>query len=188
MPKRGRSSDQLTGGTGDVNPQWFVMVSSANFLTTFATTTVPTPINKFPEASGRVVIMEVLKAFIEIGGTVIATAAGTPYTNDIFVMTRNPATTSPSLQDGSIIAHTRIWTDATSADTGRIMGIFPIELDLTDGAGHGMLVATDNLYLGIIGTSATIPFTGTVTVRLMYRFKKVSLQEYIGIVQSQQSQ
>lgn len=66
--------------------------------------------------------------------------------------------------------------------------------DLTDGAGHGLLVATDNIWLTCYATAATadagenaVLNVATVNADLIYRFKEVSLQEYIGIVQSQQS-
>jgi len=131
--------------------------------------------------------MEILKIFIEIAGTLVATTGGTNYTNDIYIMTRNAGTTAPVASDGSIIIHERIASYSDGSSTGRVDIEFPIQIDLTDGAGHGMLVATDNLYLTIFAASATVPFTGAVTCKCMYRFKKVSLQEYIGIVQSQQT-
>jgi len=65
--------------------------------------------------------------------------------------------------------------------------------DLTDGDGHGILVATDNIWLtaqlsdSAIGGTSSGPISGTVSAELFYRFKKVTLQEYIGIVQSQQA-
>jgi hypothetical protein len=58
------------------------------------------------------------------------------------------------------------------------------DIDLTDGAGHGVLVATDSIFIG----AATTSYAGAATfyARVFYRFKEVTLQEYIGIVQSQQ--
>lgn len=62
--------------------------------------------------------------------------------------------------------------------------------DLTDGAGHGVLIATDNIWCTafINGACPDIGTTASATIfaDLLYRFKKISLQEYIGIVQSQQ--
>lgn len=54
-----------------------------------------------------------------------------------------------------------------------------------------MLIATDNIYFTLYSTcSATGTASTTVsagaTLALLYRFKRVNLQEYIGIVQSQQ--
>lgn len=55
--------------------------------------------------------------------------------------------------------------------------------DLTDGAGHGYLVATDSIFARLSSTLTGL--TNTADVRLLYRFKEVPLAEYIGIVQSQ---
>jgi hypothetical protein len=65
--------------------------------------------------------------------------------------------------------------------------------DLTDGAGHGILIATDNIYLGVNASLSSFnlgdadPIVGGVSANLIYRFKEIGLSEYIGIVQSQQS-
>jgi len=73
--------------------------------------------------------------------------------------------------------------------------VLPIVHDLTDGAGHGILVATDQMTLivDIINTN-TSPVSGNTLIvsdmsmlcEILYRFKEVPLTEYIGIVQSQQ--
>ena len=56
--------------------------------------------------------------------------------------------------------------------------------DLTDGAGHGVLVGTDNIYLQIV--SVTTGSANTINCKILYRWKDVSTTEYVGIVQSQQ--
>lgn len=63
--------------------------------------------------------------------------------------------------------------------------------DLTDGAGHGLLVATDNIWLShaLTVNCPGIAFqtgSGQVTCEIIYRMKKITLAEYVGIVQSQQ--
>jgi hypothetical protein len=55
--------------------------------------------------------------------------------------------------------------------------------DLTDGAGHGFLVATDQIYAQIASTNTGA--AQSCDVKIMYRWKNVGLQEYIGIVQGQ---
>jgi hypothetical protein len=60
----------------------------------------------------------------------------------------------------------------------------PFCLDLTDNAGHGILIATDSIYGQV--NSANTATTNTVYFKLLYRFKEVNLIEYVGIVQSQQ--
>ena len=60
----------------------------------------------------------------------------------------------------------------------------PIHVDLTDNAGNGMLVATDRIVIYGANTSGTI--AGTYVAKVLYRLKEVGIQEYVGIVQSQQ--
>lgn len=60
----------------------------------------------------------------------------------------------------------------------------PFVLDLTDGAGHGILIATDQIFWQVFSNSFAAAIG--VEVKIMYRMKNISLQEYIGIVQSQQ--
>ena len=57
-------------------------------------------------------------------------------------------------------------------------------IDLTDGTGHGILIATDNIYVTCSesGYAAAHP----IAFKLLYRLKTVSLSEYVGMVQSQQ--
>lgn len=58
------------------------------------------------------------------------------------------------------------------------------EDDLTDGAGHGVLIATDSIYCNL--QSVVTGILNDVVVKIGYRWKEVALVEYIGIVQSQQ--
>ena len=62
--------------------------------------------------------------------------------------------------------------------------------DLTDDAGHGVLVASDKLWFFIsnrysINNTGTGAGASTAIIRVLYRFKSVGLTEYIGLVQSQ---
>lgn len=59
-----------------------------------------------------------------------------------------------------------------------------LEMDLTDGAGHGLLLATNSIFM----QGDTTLFTPAVAVfdcKMLYRFKTVDILEYVGIVQSQ---
>lgn len=181
--KRGRES--LTGGTGDVNPQWFKCTAGAQTTSTFATTTFAAPNNRL-ESPSNPTIMEVLKVQWVLFGTPTVTA-GTSGAGRFYLTTKSYGTVEPSINEGPIFdsLHLGIFSIAASTDSGTL----PLEYwhDLTDETGHGVLVATDNIYLGVIGTAST-PFTNlTCTARILYRFKRVSLAEYIGIVQSQQT-
>lgn len=91
-------------------------------------------------------------------------------------------------------------TTSTGDNNGVPEGIRPFSTDadsveyhdLTDGAGHGVLIATDNIFLNVQVTNAAFnnvtadAISATFNCDILYRFKEVKLQEYIGIVQSQQ--
>lgn len=99
------------------------------------------------------------------------------------ISTKNFAAVLAPLNEPSLIAAFRRNTTAASA-SGVVHVEYPLQQNLTDGAGHGVLVATDNVYLQI--GSLTTGVQNTMTCWMLYRFKKVNVLEYIGIVQSQQ--
>ena len=97
-------------------------------------------------------------------------------------MTGTPEVTKAA---ADVFAFYDLSVDATGPlSTGVDNRIGPIEFDITDGAGHGFLVATDQIYMQVFTNGATA--TATVRVKMLYRWKNVSLAEYIGIVQGQQ--
>lgn len=188
MPKRAR--DQLTGGTNDVNPQYLqgsFTLSAANTLTEV---TVGTPIVRVgPATEGSAVIMELIKLFVDFPAPDAAVAAQTDRSQSFAMSTASSGATpaARSLGDPSCLARVNrsLRNAFTAAGTGILDdSLEPTVWDFTDGAGHGVLVATDNLYFqaATVGQAAA----STFAFKLMYRFKKVSLAEYIGIVQSQQ--
>jgi len=68
--------------------------------------------------------------------------------------------------------------------TGGWTQVMPIQIDMTDGAGNGILIATDRLFItggNVNGTSGA-----RYVAKLKYRLSSVGIEEYVGIVQSQQ--
>jgi len=181
------SKKQLTGGSGDVNPQWMsfarLTLSGAN-VTTSASATLPVP--KIP-ASNKSTIIEVLKIVVHQAQF---PALGAPFTGqerELVFSTISFGTVRAAWFEPNVFA---IFNDQfTGAFTAA--GTFGAQtqdvwtMDLTDGAGHGLLLATDRLF--IQGT--TVGYGVSVAnfdFKILYRFKTVGLLEYIGIVQSQQ--
>lgn len=191
MPKRGASSsygDQLTGGTRDVNPQFMsgsITLSAANTLTEV---TQGTPIVRVgPQTGGEAIIMEVLKVYVDLPTIDQDNAAATARLASVRFATKSFGSTAMTLGDPTVfaMAQQQVRNAFTAAGTGMLENqLNPQEIDLTDGAGHGILVATDNIYVqaSTSGQSAASTFYW----KILYRFKRVSLVEYIGIVQSQQ--
>jgi hypothetical protein len=179
------SKRELTGGTGDVSPQIFqfpiVNMTGAN---TFTETSTPVPINRFPESSGRVVIMELLKVYWYLGESDANNSAGG---NIVTIQGQLSTSQRGAIDLGNpqvISSYEKIYRGAfTAAGSYQSIIAEPYVSDLTDGSGHGILVATDRLFLGI--TTSNFVAASFGFCKILYRFKRVSLQEYIGIAQSQ---
>lgn len=61
-------------------------------------------------------------------------------------------------------------------------------IDLTDQSGHGIIFAGQNIYLGVVPITVEDTVTSlTYSCRILFRWKNVSLTEYIGVVTSQLS-
>lgn len=176
------SSDTLTGGTKDVNPQWFKGYITESGADTCTEKEFQLPITRIPTAS-KVTIIEVLKirATNKTDNVVpeIATAI-----QDIMIAfsTASHGTTPVKPDTGDVFGYLRQSTLALTSGIGTYNGV--MEQDLTDGAGHGILIATDKMYVQLdsLATTKTLSFS----IEMLYRFKTVGMREYVGIVQSQQ--
>lgn len=184
--KRTRGSS-LTGGTGDFNPQIYTITTLQSTADTEVTNGFPTPIPRFGTGGSTTSpVMEILKVYFildditaQSAQTAVIAALSTASLANI-----DPGGTGlPYLFDPRSFAFFSLdgifSTAAGFALTSRIF-----EFNLTDGSGRGLLVATDNIFLNIFSTA-----TGrqnAVTAKILYRLKNITLQEYVGIVQSQQ--
>jgi len=170
----------MTGGSGDVNPQFlsFSAVQSGADATT--TTQQTLPIEKYGNnGQNRARVVEILKAF-----TSFSIPAETDSIQTLIISTNNNAATAPAagFADTRVfVAYSRRTLLTTS---GQLSIVEPQVWDLTDASGHGVLVATDNIFAQVSSTGTSL--TNTAFIKLLYRFKEVGLTEYIGIVQSQQ--
>lgn len=185
--KRGRSGDTLTGGTKDVNPQWLTFnqltLSAAN---TYTETTFAVPISRLPTARGKSVVLEVLKVQFSWPDWDSNPAAGGQVASANMQLRTNASGAGFNQDDPvNLTQYKHSWRGAfTAAGSYMSEDSGVITMDLTDGAGHGLLVASDNLFFG--ATTANYANAAAFHCRILYRFKDVTLEEYIGIVQSQQ--
>lgn len=168
---------ELTGGTGDVNPQFLTATVTQSAADISTTLEFALPVPRFSAKSGRSLVMEILRVNYVVGDLVAPagqiSVIGFLATSESAVALSDPTIFSFFARDGLF---------ATAV--GFSYGSRKYTDNLNDGAGHGFLVATDQLFL----TAQTVA-TGAANVivaKLYYRFKEVSLQEYIGIVQGQQ--
>lgn len=196
MPKR--KGDSLTGGTGDVNPQFFRFFCTQPVSDNNAIQPFPLPVQRLEKKDGQAMVMEVLKVQWDLP-TLFSGAGSTTFLSG-YLTTKDPqlpaATALTPAQEanfrnqGIVIDYKnrQILTSVTGTPSTMVIEEPPWN-DLTDGDGHGILVATDNIFVICISQLSTTTPTSvpnTVTGKIMYRWKNVSVQEYIGIVQSQQ--
>ena len=178
----------LTGGTGDVNPQYIHGSITLSATNTVTEVTLGTPIVRVgPQTQGQAIIMELLRLYVDIPPVDVEGANAELRVFDFGLATVAFGTTLMTMADPRVLAKIRRMTNNsfTAAGTGMLTNSTqPSTWDFTDGAGHGILLATDNIF---VQASTTVQ-TGASTFgfKILYRFKKVSLVEYIGIVQSQQ--
>ena len=172
----------------DVNPQWLncpdITTSAADTTTSLE---VQVPIARVAD-SNKSVVLELFKVVAEISGfPSSASVAEAVDTKTLVVGTRNGGTTNLTFNDGSTICsfNTAQRHAFTAAGTyNRIEDSIIQEFNLQDGAGNGLLVGSDSIFLQLQSSGYGVTITGRV--KILYRFKTVSYVEWIGIVQSQQ--
>jgi hypothetical protein len=186
--KRRRTTDgSLTGGTGDVNPQLFSGFAATTVADTPHTTAFITPISRLPKSGGKATVMEVLKVYTWIAPLATGAAAETIQVYTAAFGTKDYGNTTNAYADNPTLFayHQYQLNGAFTAATCYKMSLkMPLTMDLTDNQGHGILVASDYIYIQV--DTAGIGQTVNVYFKILYRFKNVSLTEYVGIVQSQQ--
>ena len=189
MSKRQRTDGSLTGGTGDVSPQFFNMSQTQSAADTTTTGTFPVPIQRLP-TGGKAQVMELLKIFWTRSGMPISASAAEA--NDVIGWTLSTSSFGTTIPANGL-AEPRVVMSRQDLDHSAFTaaGSYLFQdvgqngsLDVTDGAGHGVLIATDNIFLQV--NSTTTGAANNVALKLLYRWKNVKIEEYIGIVQSQQ--
>lgn len=178
MAKRGRGDIlSLTGGTGDVNPNYLgmdVLLSAANTYTQ-ASTAVP----QLPAVVGQnsAIVMEIIWVEFDFGG--FEHVNGNTEEVEIQVTNRSVAGALGQSHPG-LIAKQNL-SGGFLVEGG---SIYPTvyKMDISDGAGHGYLFAGQTIYIS--ATSFGLVAAATAYARVCYRFKRVSIQEYVGMMAS----
>ena len=219
MPAK-RTYGSLTGGTGDVNPQTYVLSMPSNVVSTLidpgpaqhAVRGFPLPVPKFSASLNKSVVVELLGVQWEMDSPTVPNISGV--INSVMYSVSSAAyptgsggTWASFVGNSSALSLFRksigfvsFPGSGTTNETPPVLSsfegggaqIYDFNLseydDLTDEAGHGLLVATDNIYLNVWldSTGAQVINNPAVVAILHYRLKEIGLQEYIGLVQSQQ--
>jgi len=185
-----RDGGSVTGGTGDVKPQYLTInTATAAGADDYATGSITVPIIR-PSSNtpDQAVIVELLEAdyYINIADAADSTAHRGAFLNTHATRVTSDTATLASLaldaQDptnvGMVTEHGVLTT------SGHMLKLYPHKYDFTDQNGNGMLIASDSIILtvGEVGNTAS----GVSTCRIKYRFVKVGIIEYLGIVAQQQ--
>lgn len=172
------STKELTGGTGDVNPQVLNLVVTQSAADTATTGEAPLPVPRgFSPKKGKALVLEVLRVNYSIANLV------TPGGN--VSVSATLSTTSAAVAETDPEVFSIFSVDGLFATAVGFSYFDRVKIDnLHDGAGHGFLVATDNLFLTV--SSSNTSAANRVVAKIFYRFKEVTLAEYVGIVQGQQ--
>lgn len=186
MAKR-RRNGSITGGTGDVNPQFYTGVVLQTGINTDVVIKFATPKPSFSATGNKAIVMEILQiwAMTDMQPN-LAEPALSNYAATMSFSTKF-AVGVPEFDDHNLFGYFQEYNFlAFTAAQGvsLVKDMKPTVLNLSDGAGHGWLLAADYFAVGLRTVNTTSNNKGYF--KLLYRFKKVGLAEYIGIVQSQQ--
>lgn len=180
---------QLTGGTGDINPQFLNVKIDQTAINTVRHFVFAIPVARRPGTGTRVTVMEILKIWINFQRPpeVDLTIVGKQMTTYGAVMIGDQDGLR-SFEHWSMLAMvSRVtWAKNPTIDVIYSYHPMPVMTDLTDGAGHGVLVATDTMTVIVYTAGYEIDWLQGTEAKILYRFKNVGLTEYLGIVQSQQ--
>jgi len=174
MPK-GRG---LTGGTGDINPQFLHATLNESAPNTFTTAPWHLPTLKIGTSSTRAQTIELIKIFYDTNFPDAQVAPGHGHIS-IALKWGGIPTSFPTFDDPTVIFHDICGCEAAIGGTG-FSYAFPWMkncFDLTDGAGHGLILFTDVLHMCIEGTAQTA--SKYVHLQLYFRFKNVGLTEFL---------
>ncbi len=182
-----RKAGALTGGTGDVNPQWvsFTVLQSGTDLPTEVT--LDLPINPSQVSVGnKAIVIELLKVQM-IWSLDPTQSPSIPQRFAAVLLTKKPdivASLSAIQTSTSHIISDQFLTLQAGAGSTVIGRQASNMYDLTDGAGHGIVLATKSVS-GFVSTFNTL-IANRVVFRLLYRYKQVGITEFLTLAQFQQ--
>lgn len=168
----------------DEKPQFLNLnTAQETVLNTYREVPTSTPVVTV-SGSNKAIVMEVLKIFYNHSTPEIINVLRTSIA--MTVATRSFSTlqqiSSPGVLariDSEIEVFDSAATDATVV-VQYYKGSAEHVVDLTDGAGNGILVASKNLYLGVKGNQRTV--LAQALGKILYRLVEVSAAELVGII------
>jgi len=184
-----RKSNSLTGGTGDVKPQILtVSTGTVGAADDYVTNQVQLPVPRFGGQKNLSTIFELLWVDWYIAPQDIGDSVVTHWAFLSTSSTRADADTATSVTLAEDIEEPRNFAlgiyQRVLTTSGSSVFAMPIRIDLVDGAGNGILIATDRIIV-TQGSIADATVSSSIA-KIGYRLVNVGVQEYVGIVQAQQ--
>lgn len=157
----------------DVNPQMFRLDVDESAANSFTEKEHNTPVHQSLEG-GAALVMEILRIFLN-------TDEGDQLSGDsVQVEIGDRSASGMRGQDaaGVLVSYSDKTTLTTS---GACWSCNPKIFDFTDGNGNGMLYAKRKMYMSVLGTNQGSALTPRASI--LYRMKKLTAQELVGILE-----
>ncbi len=175
----GRRRDALTGGTGDTNPQVYGIVVTQTGDDNGQETELPVPVLRMGMSMTRAQVIEVTKVEFQLPYPPVGIADSTQ-TYSCSLTSRSIGAFIASLAEPNLLAKFEKQVNFEHIGTGDGLTVTTHEaikvFDLTDGAGHGILVTSANLYFQMNTSNTASP--STFGVRIFYRFKQIGARAF----------
>jgi len=165
----------------DKKPQFMGMNTIVFNGTTFAQSVA----TRTPSVISGMMVMEIFKVFFEFPATAF------PDNDAILEMigqiTSQSQTAILNISNSSVIAMARLseqinYAESTETGGGATSSNRILVMDVSDGAGNGLLTAAEELFLGVIASSNNVTVTGAA--KILYKAVKVNAEELIGLAKS----
>jgi hypothetical protein len=163
----------------DINPQFISDWVTMSGINTYTSKTINLPVN--PGATitkGKVRVMEFLKVYIDF--TFDTLVQNGYILVQLTYKEQAAALTALDVQKWIVKMGRKMQVLGAAA---AIFAEVPFMADLTDGNGNGILIGQQQIFLGVMtGGQAAAQ---SCAIKVLYRFKDVPVEEYIGMVQGQ---
>ena len=189
MKRQRTAGGSFTGGSGDIKPQILTLTTGIALAPNdYVVNRQGLPVSRFGTAKNKATVIEFLWVDWYLNIENLADSSDTEFgflTTNTSRIDGDPVTTifmAEDIDDPRTIAYAASSTGFVTS--GGFHKFVPIRVNLSDANGNGILIATDQIY--IVGGGIAQTVAGSVIAKVGYRTVVVGLQEYVGIVQSQQ--
>lgn len=166
----------------DENPQFMNLKITESAANTYTEDSESTPVVT-QLVDGNAQVIEILKIMTNLEAPDLL--AATKSTSNMHISSKSE-TAIKYLEDSNVIIHEDRQVEAVGARTAEATGVtnckHPAIYDFTDAEGNGLLFAGKKIYIGVTGVGCNNPMSARA--KILYRLKKVSAAELLGIIQN----